>query len=52
MHPFPLKFDQVQNMLSKVADRFDYELTEKLLADDGFFIWCGDKSPSNNGFRK
>lgn len=37
MHPSPLKFEQVQDMLSNVAETFEYELAAKPSADNEFF---------------
>jgi len=45
MHPSPLKFEQVQDMLSKVAENFDFELAEEPSADNEFFYMAwGQKS--------
>lgn len=45
MHPSPLNFEQAQDMLSTVAEKFDYELVARPSADNEFFYMAwGQKS--------
>lgn len=45
MHPSPLKYEQIQEMLSAVSEKFDYELADQPSADNEFFYMAwGQKS--------
>lgn len=47
MHPSSLKFEQIQNLLFTVAEKFDYELASEPSVDNEFFYMAWGRKASN-----